>query len=150
MKYQLPCPALLLAVVDMTEAYKGQAKSVLCGVEMIDRRAFHVRDEITNADREIRWGMVTAAEVELDGSHALLRQGGKTLKAEILAPTGAKFEIASTRPPTNVEEQNQGTRMLTINAGGRLNATVTISVLMQPLNEHRAPLTLAAKPITEW
>lgn len=143
-------PDRVVAVVDMTEAYKDQAKSVLRGVEMIDRRAFHVRDEITNADEEIRWGMVTAAEVELDGSRALLRQGGKTLKAEILAPKGAKFEIASTRPPTKQEEQNRGTRMLTVTAVGKPNATVSISVLMQPLNEHRAPLSITPKPINEW
>ena len=52
-----------MAIVDMTDAYKDQVTSAKRGIEMVDRRAIHIRDEIDGATGEVRWTMVTGAEI---------------------------------------------------------------------------------------
>jgi len=87
------------AIVNMTNAYRQQAKKVMRGVMMIERSAVLIQDEINCLDNsEIRWAMATEAKIELKGSTATLRKNKKTLTIEILEPAGAKFEIVS--PPT--------------------------------------------------
>ena len=55
------------AIVDMTDAYKDQAESARRGIELLERRAIHVRDEIIKVSGDVRWGMVTGAEIKLAG-----------------------------------------------------------------------------------
>ncbi len=119
------------ATADMTDAYKGQATSVVRTIELLDRRIVRVVDEITDPKGEVRWGMVTEADVQPAGNKAVLTQGGKKLEAEIVAPAGAKFETVATRPPTPKENQNRGARMLAV----RLPPTegkMRIEVLLRP------------------
>ena len=120
------------AVIDMTEAYSGQVKSARRGMEMLDGRAVHVRDELTGLKEPVRWGIVTGAQIELHGNKATLTQDGKTLRAEILEPSDAKFQIVSTKPPTAREKQNKGTQILAIVVEAGPSGKVTLSVLMQP------------------
>lgn len=84
-------PERVGAIVDMTDAYKGQTQSAKRGIEMLGRRVVHVRDELTGVNGEVRWAMVTEAEIELSGNDATLTQNGKTLRAEILTPADARF-----------------------------------------------------------
>jgi hypothetical protein len=125
-------PERTVAVIDMTDAYSGQVKSARRGMEMLDGRAVHVRDELTGLKEPVRWGIVTEARIELDGNTAVLTQDGKTLRAEILEPAGAKFQIVSTKPPTAQEKQNKGTQMLAITIEAGPSGNVALSVLMQP------------------
>ena len=99
---------------------------------MLDGRAVHVRDELTGLKEPARWGMVTAARIKLDGNEATLTQDGKTLRAKILEPAGAKFQIVSTKPPTAQEKQNEGTQMLAIIVEAGPSGNVAVSVLVQP------------------
>jgi hypothetical protein len=121
-------PSRVHATVNRTDAYKGQATSVVRTIELLDRRIVRVLDEITDPKGEVRWGMVTEADIKLDGNKAILGQQGKKLTAEMVSPPGAKFEIVSTKPPTLRENQNQGTRMLAArgarHADGRQGAAV--------------------------
>jgi hypothetical protein len=102
-----------------------------------------VQDEIVGVKggAPVRWGMVTAARIALDGERATLTQDGATLRAEILAPAGAAFEIASTDPqdPENrrkhthrKENRNRGTSMLVVRLkpAGR---AVRLAVLLTPV-----------------
>jgi hypothetical protein len=57
--------------------------------------------------------MVTPAEAVVHGAKAELSLGGKRLRAEILSPPGAVFEVVSTRPPAP-QNQNAGTRKLVV------------------------------------
>jgi len=100
------------ATADMTDAYKGQVAAARRTMELLPGGNVRVVDEITDPKGEVRWGMVTEADVKLDGNKAILSQQGKRLTAEIVSPPGAKFEIVSTKPPTPRENQNRGARML--------------------------------------
>lgn len=126
-------PERTAAVIDMTDAYSGSVESARRGLEMLEGRAIHVRDELTGLKEPVRWAMVTAAKIKVDGNKAALTQDGKTLQAEILAPPGAKFEIASTKPPTAQEKQNKGMQILAIAIDAGPSGDVALSVLMQPV-----------------
>ena len=143
-------PKRVSAIVDMTDAYKGQAKRVLRGVEMLDRRAVHVRDEITGTTGEVRWGMVTEAKIKLAGKLATLTQAGKTLQVEILEPAGSRFEIVSTKPPTAREKQNAGTSMLATKVRPEPDKQVAISILLEPISSSRSDSALRDQPLSEW
>jgi hypothetical protein len=119
------------AIVDMTDAYSGQVDSAKRGIELVDRRALHVRDELSGSAGEVRWAMVTSAEIALDGAKAVLKQDGRTLVVELRSPGDAVFEVISTEPPTSVERSNQGTRMLIVRVNAKTGQRLSIDVVMQ-------------------
>ncbi|NOX54220.1 MAG: DUF4962 domain-containing protein, partial [Planctomycetes bacterium] len=127
-------PQRASAIVDMTDAYKGQARSVWRGIELVERRVVQIRDEIEGATGNVRWGMVTPAEIKLDGRKATLTLRGKTLTAYILEPADARFEVVSTKPPTAREKSNAGTRMLAITVAAGPSRRMVIRVALTPGN----------------
>jgi len=104
------------ASLDLTAAYAGNAERVTRTVALEDQRQhFRVVDEIIapRVERELRWQMVTLAEVEIsgDGRRALLREAGQTLRLTLVSPTadaGARFTVSSLSPPTEAEDPNTG------------------------------------------
>jgi hypothetical protein len=96
--------------------------------------------------------MVTAAEITLsaDGRTATLTQRDKTLRAAILAPDDAVFQVTSTRPPTPEENQNEGTAMLTIETTPAAG-DVRLAVLLTPSGPHWPQLPPPAlTPLRDW
>lgn len=102
-------PGWAAASIDLTAAYApAGAQRVERRVELCHdslgraRRALLVEDVVeTVAPAQLEWRAHTPAQVELHGESALLRQGGKTMRATILSPQGAVFcsEPALTTPP---------------------------------------------------
>ena len=125
-------PKMAQATIDMSDAYESQAASVVRKASLPDRKRVVIRDTITAPKDAVRWGMVTRAKIELDGSKAVLRQNGKTMRVEILSPAGAKFEVLSTKPPTEKENPNQGTRMLAFTAKPNGSKPLTLEVTFTP------------------
>ncbi len=145
-------PSRVQAVVDMTAAYKGQARSVRRGVELVGRRVVQVRDEVVGAADVVRWGLVTAARLELHGDRAVLHQDGRVLEAVLLSPRGARFEELPTKPPTAREKQNKGTRMLAVRVRPHGDQAVVIRVVLVP-GGNASRRTLAAvseRPLSSW
>ena len=83
---------------------------------------------------DVRWAMVTTAELSLHGNEALLRQNGKSCKVTILEPEGALFEEVSTRPadPRPEETLNEGTTMLAAHIYQEETVPFTIKVAITP------------------
>lgn len=102
------------AQLDLTTAYRGQARQVLRGFQFNDRSSLVVTDQVVMASRPWRWQMVTGAQIELNGQQAILRQDGQTLIAEIVAPAQAQFAVASTDPGDARQNPNRGTSMLVV------------------------------------
>jgi hypothetical protein len=134
------------AVADMTDAYRGQAKSVKRGVALIDRRALQITDEITGLDGEVRWGMITTAEIKLQGNTAILTESGKRLRAEILEPADARFTIKSTKPPTDIENPNEGTAMLAVNI--QRQGDMRMIILLRP--DDGTEVGALLEPLADW
>jgi hypothetical protein len=126
------------AVADLTAAYPRAARKILRGVAMMDRTRVLVQDEFTalGPGIPVRWAMMTGAKVELspDGRTALLSQGGRGLRAQVLAPAGGRFEAGSARPPTSSEDPNKGDSVLSLEAPPRdAPADLRIAVVFTPV-----------------
>jgi hypothetical protein len=128
------------AIVDLTPAYSEEVTSLRRGVALLDRARVLVEDEYqpTQAGLPLHWAMVTRAKIDLsgDGRSAVLTNGGKTLRADLLEPVAVKFHIGSTKPPTADENQNDGTTLLGIDLNPTTNGSVTrLSVLLTPVGD---------------
>ena len=132
------------AVVDMTQAYRGQVKNALRGVVMFNRTQVLVQDELTvlNGAHEIRWGMVTEAEIELSGSTAVLKQDRAAMQVQILSPAGARFEVVSTTPEDKRQRNNEGTSMLAVRVKPEQKGRVLLAVVFTPIRSSQPTLPL--------
>jgi len=130
----LSTPQRAHAVMDLSTAYRGQADKVLRGVAMLDRARVLVCDEIVGlkGGLDLRWGMVTQAEATIRDGTATLRQDGKGLRAEILEPAGAAFEIVPTEKPRVETVMTRNTRMLSIRVSEPKDPGLRIVVLFTP------------------
>lgn len=124
-------PARAEVKIDLTAAYPGKLLRHHRTVALVERRRLEIRDELAARQPvEALWGMVTEAEVEIDGATATLRRNGKTVKARILAPDSARFDIVSTQPP-KPQMRNEGTRKLVVRLTGKVTSA-DIRVILEP------------------
>ncbi len=118
-----------VAVIDLSRAYPGKITRFIRTVRL-DAGTAIFRDEIEAAQPvEALWGMVTEANVTLDGSHARLQKGGESLDAEIRSPEGAVFAVVPTDQPPP-QNPNRGTRKLVVRLNGKITKT-TIEVALR-------------------
>ena len=148
-------PARGYAVADLTPAYPNAAKSIHRGVALLDRARVLVQDDITGATpgTALTSRLLTAAKVTLspDARTATLQQSGRTLRAEILAPAGAKFSAAPAKPPTATERQNEGITALTAEFSAE-TGDARVALLLTPVGDHwpAALPTPALSPLLNW
>jgi hypothetical protein len=121
------------ATVDLSDTFAGQATRVIRRFELGSASAVFIRDELAGVTpgKDVRWAMVTRAQVELNGAAATLGQNGKTLQAKILSPAGASFTVIPADPPVdNFNAPNPNTRILVIHiatpADGKLDIAVEL------------------------
>lgn len=123
------------ATVDLSEIFAGQAQRVTRTFTVGADRSVLIRDDITGAKAglPVRWQLVTKAQVQLEGSQAKLRQGGKLLRAAIESPAAAHFEVADAQPPDDgVNQKNPNTRMLLVNAPVSASGELTLTIRLDP------------------
>jgi hypothetical protein len=128
-------PDSAFAVVDLTSVFAGQASTVRRGFKLVDGRSVLIQDEIAGAAPgvAVRWAMVTGAEVVVDGMHATLRENGRGLSAELLAPAGAAFSVIPADPPANgYDAPNPGRRILIANVPADASGNANIAVWLKP------------------
>src|SRR5262249_31263767 len=118
------------------------------GVALLDRDRVLVEDEVeAEQPVDILWGMHTPAEISIDGASTTLQQGAETVQAKIIAPAGARFEVASATPSRPDENQNAGMHKLV----ARLPAKTTqarIAIVIETKQGSAPPLTVT--PLAEW
>ncbi len=135
------------AVADLSDAYAKTARQVRRGIALIGRQVL-VQDEIEGAEgREIAWQMHTRAKIEPDGARAVLRQGGRTLTATIVAPPEAVFSTAPASPPPPQAQQPDVTKLVVRLQGAK--GPLRLAVVLAPGDaaEQARP---AIKPLGEW
>ncbi|MCL2742605.1 MAG: heparinase II/III family protein [Planctomycetaceae bacterium] len=122
------------ASVDMTDAYKEQVKTAQRFATLLKDGTVLIQDTVIGAKEPVRWGMMTRADIKLDGKTAILSQDGKKIRLEMTTLYDSeKFEIVSAKPPTKAERQNEGYQMLTIVSKPKgENEKVHIAVTMKP------------------
>jgi hypothetical protein len=104
--------------IDLSSVFAGQANHVTrtFQVEPGEHRV-RIVDELTGLKpgAEVRWAMVTSAEVETSGADAILRLGDQRLSAKVEEATGAMpaFAVIPADPPAdNFNAPNPGRRLL--------------------------------------
>ncbi len=123
-------PEWAFAVADLSAAYQGQAKAVGRGVALRERRQVLVQDEIVDPVDSVVWQMHTLAQVTLEDSVAQLKIKDARLRAEIVAPAGAKFETASAKAPAP-QKTNDGVTKLVVRLPRRPGKT-TLAIAFTP------------------
>lgn len=128
-------PDCTFAIADLTPAYRQHASKVWRGISLRSRNELMIQDEIEAPKAaDVWWFMHTPAviKVEEDGRSAELTQVGKKLRAQILSPQGARFEIRDAQPlaesPRPERQARNDARKLTIHLN-EIRAT-RISVLL--------------------
>jgi len=86
---------------DMTEIFQGKLNSHYRKFIKDSDHSVIIEDhiEINDSTRNITWGMMTVAEVEMTEKGAILKQDGKRLDLEILSPDNLRVSVISMDPP---------------------------------------------------
>ena len=135
-------------VVDLSKGYQA-ATQVRRGAMLIrgDSPAILIQDEITKPrDGSLIWAMHTQATVETSGNTAVLSSGGRQIKATILQPENAIFDVQEINlvPPAN---PTSNTRKLTIKQPVS-KGNLTIAVSFTATNGASSPVPVT--PLDEW
>jgi len=101
--------------------------------------------------------MHTAASVtiESDGHTANLQQAGKQLRAEILSPADAKFQIMDAQPlPASPhperQAKNEHIKKLAIHLTGVSNTRLVVLLAPMPLTKDGTGRAMKLSPLSEW
>ncbi len=115
------------ASFNLSSAYQGQAQKVTRTCQF-DRKHHSVTvvDSISAPKDSVRWAIVTSAKIEIDGKTAILSKAGKQLRLTRNDSHGGNWTIIDAKPPMEIENQNEGKRILafTAPAAKQLNLSV--------------------------
>lgn len=115
------------AVVDLSEAYAPALASARRGVALVDGRDVLVQDEIAGAaNADVVWQMLTRANVSLAGSHAVLRQNGRTLTLRVLEPEDALLRAGPAGAPAPEAQQPDVTTLRVMLPTRRESARIVV------------------------
>jgi len=133
-------PQQALAVVDLTDAYKDNAKRAQRTFTLEERKRLVVTDELQALKAsELWWFLHTEAKVEIadNGRTAILTKNGKALTVKLLQPKSAVFEVMeckslSTSPNPAKQADNSKRRKLAINLTDVKKINIQVSLEPQP------------------
>ena len=109
------------SIVDLGATYAGLLAGARRGIALVAGSVV-VRDEVRALEGrgcEVRWAMLTRAEVGLGGEGegggegmARLTRDGKALALRVLSPRGVRLQTFSTQPRAEFDEANPGTTIV--------------------------------------
>ena len=150
-------PEDAFAIADLTPAYRKDATRAWRGIRLFNRAQLLVQDELqATAPASAWWFLHTAAAVALDanGLGATLSQHGHQLRAEILSPGNAKFQVLEAVPlpgcPNPSEQaKNRNIRKLAIHLEGVTEARIAVRLVPAPA-ETATPAAPVISPLADW
>ncbi len=148
-------PVSSFGVMDMAAAYGPKVTSATRGIALQNKKQVLVQDEVTAAKpiKDLYWFMQTRAAIQIsaDKRSMVLSLGDEKLKAEIVSPQKAGFEVLEAKPlpasaqPAN-EDANKGVRRLSIHL--KDVAQTTIAVVFKEVGDKSKTTNL--KPLKKW
>ena len=147
-------PARAFGITDLSAAYPATGAKLQRGIALLERARVLVQDDASGLKpgTALAWRMVTEAAVTLeDAHHATLTQHGRMLRAEILAPAGARFTRHPAKPATAAEKQNDAYTVLEAQLTPE-TSDARLAILLTPVGE-KWPKNLPAPaliPLSEW
>jgi len=151
-------PDRAFAIGDLTAAYKKHAHKVWRGITLLDRNKVLIQDEIqAEVPADVWWFLHTPAalEIEEDGKTAIFSQVGTELRAQILSPAGARFQIMDatplpTSPHPDKQAKNDNVRKLAIHLTGITDSRVAVLLVPSVPGSDQKSETPNLSPLTEW
>ncbi len=124
----------MFAVSDISPVYNGQLKKATRGVGIKNGQFVIVRDEVETLAEpaEIRWNMLTPANVELGNKEAILTLNGKKLALKVKGPGNIQMKTWSTAPTTDYDAENPGTIRVGFVCDVPANSSATFEVILVP------------------
>lgn len=123
------------SVLDLSSLYEGQVRQVHRGVMFLENRAVLIQDEWTGSDNsvEVRWQMLTGAEIEIKGDRLELSQNGQSLSLQVLDGTRVKMEVVDTALLLQpFDAANPGVKRITLTLHTESGQTGKLRVLATP------------------
>ena len=121
------------AIVDLSAVFAGQATKVVRRFQFSEAQVV-IRDELQGLKpkADVRWAMLTRAEIALDGKQATLMQNGQKLRVTLQTEWPAQFETISADPPRDYDAPNPGFRFLIVHLQAPQNGNLDFSVTLAP------------------
>jgi len=138
-------PTRAFAIADLSPAYKKQARRVMRGIALLERKRVLVQDEIVaDSPAEVWWFMHTPAQVQVedDGKRAVLKQVGVELQASLLSPAGARFELIdavplASSPHPDKQAKNENVKKLAIKLQGVKESRIAVVFSSEPMTNEK-------------
>jgi len=145
----LSTPDRAFAVADLSAAYTFHNAKVWRGIELLNRNAVVVQDEVDAPQPvKVQWNLHTTAGIQIadDGRSVQLTLGDKSLSAKILSPEDAKFSIIGANPG-KPQAENKRVSNLIVTLPQKVMGTRIIVVLAE---KDVADAVKAVSPLQEW
>ncbi len=108
--------------IDLSHAYPGKVKQLQRRIGIAQKQAILIQDTlVAEQPVDLMWGMMTDAEITLNGQLAELRKGDWTLSCEIHSPHHALFDVVT----------NQNTKKLVARVGARVSE-LDLNIVLTP------------------
>jgi len=151
-------PKRAFAIADLTPAYAKNASRVWRGIALLNREKLLVQDEIqAGKPVELWWFMHTPASVSIEdgGRTATLQQVGAQLRAEILSPADASFQIMDAQPlPSSPhpdrQAKNERSRKLAIHLTGISDARLAVLLAPKLPKDENSDQGLTISALSDW
>lgn len=104
-------PGFMHLVSDLTKAYKGQVKSCVRGMAIVDNRFVVIQDEIESLEQpvELTWTMVTRAKVrKLDDRSLELSEGNRKMILKVETDQKVRMKSIPASSPNAYDAPNEG------------------------------------------
>jgi Heparinase II/III-like protein len=122
-------PDLTWVQIDLSKSNGAKLRQWIRRIGLLQRQAVLVHDVVRSAQPvEVVWGMVTDADISLNGPAAVLKKGGWNLALEIRTPRHAVFDTVLTGPSL---------KKLVVRLGDK-TADLDLSILMTPYRDGQA------------
>ncbi len=145
-------PTHSFAVLDMSEMYAKNAKSVRRGVRIVGKSVL-LQDEVDlKSTGELHWFMHTEADIKIinKGKTAVLQQDGKTLYVQCRSPADAGFTVMDAAPlpgspDPKEQKKEEGVRKLAIVLKKAKSARIVVG-----FSSDEKGANIPSTPLADW
>ncbi len=136
-------------IIDMSSLYKTQLASAQRGMALLADKSVLIQDDLRSNDKKakVRWAMVTAAKIELQGNHATLSIGETSMELTVLHPKNAILEIINVSDPrADYDAANPNKQMIAFTTHLPPNTSEQLIVHVASPNANTPKTT----PLSDW
>lgn len=130
--------------IDLSRANPGKVKQWTRRFALAQRQAFLIEDSVrSDQPVEVIWGMMTDADITVNGQTAILKKNGWVLAAEIRTPRHAVFDKAPVHA-TPPQAPNTGFQKLIVRLGDKVTE-LDLNILLTPYRDGQSKPKITAQ-----